>query len=179
MLPGDGTQHASAYRNGVNGNLATGGGGVSMRNGVGVQALGEDLSQLDLGETGPDGRKQGSGADARANGLNVGMERGGTAGTGGVGAGGTVMGQGMSYDMQGRQQGQEQLLQSHEHRNRPRYPQSVRDMEGRVHDGVGHGGGGGGHKRSTGPTGSKGSSGEWGAGRRPTAAEAAELLRRR
>lgn len=124
----------------------------------GVQALGENLSQLDLSEA---SRKE------------IAMPQGGGGGGGGGGADGDSSGQG---GLQGQsQQSREQVHQRH-HRPQPSYTQPLRDgsTSGR----------GGGHKRhvSGGMRGSKGGSGEWVSGstaRRPTAAEAAELLRRR
>lgn len=165
MHPTDGTQHPPPYRNGAAGGIGPTGTGVQHgANGVGVQALGEDLSQLDLSETRPDSRNH---AAAVADSIDNTYEGGGRAGGG--------EGGGMHYSLP------EHELQRDEHMSHQHYHNGRRESGGCGRDG-GEDESGGGLKRPLGPSGTnKGPSGDRlaGAARRPTAAEAAELLRRR
>lgn len=180
----------------VKGNNQRGGAGGTGNAPPGVQALGENLSQLDLSEA---SRKEiyRQQAGVAGGGVGVGGAGGGGGGAGGGGGGGGAGGDADSSRQVGAQGIKQQSPQRH-HRPQPNYTQPLRDdPTGWAAAGAGAGGGlgaatgaGAGHKRhgasglggSNGSNVSKGSSGDWahgGHGRKPTAAEAAELLRRR
>lgn len=158
MLPGDGsTQHSHA----------------TSGNGVGVSTLGENLSQLDLSEPGANGRPSVRGGNlAGGAGINSSSRLEGARHTRDMGPGGT------HYDRRGQaphlQQGaghEENRAQHHPHRRQnAHYTQPIRDDrdDSRVTAGNERPVGAGHHRDGSGNS-----------PRRPTAAEAAELLRRR
>lgn len=176
MQPGDASQSTQLAYRGSNNPNGQGTGGGPNGNGVAVQALGENLSQLDLGETGVEGLSQASVGDRDNSCLSSGIGNNGVDHARGSGGG---VGPAAHYDSQRRQQQQQQQRpQHHDLSHKQRHLQQQTQQRQHPHytqplsSGERGGGAGGAHKRGTFGMGLS-------PGRRPTAAEAAELLRRR